>query len=90
MGLLALRLLGIRSLDLVSLGPAAEFTSCLSPTERASRAGHWVLGAFSLPSPGQLYLPRLGEAADGFPFAQVWSGVLLPWYLPGQAKGLHQ
>lgn len=90
MGLRALGLLGICSLDLVCLGPVTEFISCLSLTECASRVGHWALGALFLPLPGQLYLPRLGEAADVFPFAQVWSGVLLPWYLPGQAKGLHQ
>lgn len=44
---------------------------------------------FLLLFPGQLHFLWLGEAADVVPFAQVWSGVL-PWYLPGQAVGLHQ
>lgn len=50
--------------------------------------GHGSLVPFPL-FPGQLYLLGLGEAIDVFPFAQVWSG-LLPWYLSGQAEGLHQ
>lgn len=51
--------------------------------------GHGSLVPFSLLFPGLLYLLGLGEATDVFPFAQAWSG-LLPWYLSGQAEGLHQ
>lgn len=90
MGLQALGLLVICPLNLDVLYKGQSFSHVFSLTDvpLVWVPGHGSLVPFPL-FPGQLYLLGLGEAIDVFPFAQVWSG-LLPWYLSGQAEGLHQ